>query len=397
MSCGVALAGQVRVRVLTALILLAFIACGLCSSTCECDTPQLRAALIRFFYATGGVGWYNASGWASYDPVCSWYGIRCHGAELTDIILSDNLTGTLPAELANITSIQRIELAANNLYGPLPREWSKMSQIRVLNLYSNRINGTLPPEWSAMQKLEQLDLESNRIAGSLPPDWGKMSRIQALLLGSNRINGTMPPEWSAMPMLERLQLTDNQINGLLPPEWGKMTQIRDIRLYRNNLTGPLPYEWSNMTQLKTLYLQQNSLSGPLAPCLFPRWNASFMGGRDFDFSNNKFSGRLRLPCLSIDPCYDEYRYRLNDLLLRGNQVCGVCNIECQCNKTENTAIESPNLAIVRASNSSECCSACSKHPLCVAAVYHHGYNRCELKNVTSPTFAMPNADVLVTL
>ena len=56
MSCGVAVAGQVRVRVLTALILLAFIACGLCSSTCECDTPQVRAVLIRFFYATGGPG-----------------------------------------------------------------------------------------------------------------------------------------------------------------------------------------------------------------------------------------------------------------------------------------------------------------------------------------------------
>ena len=383
MPSGVALAGQVRVRVLTALILLAFIACALCSSTCECDTPQVRAVLIRFFYSNGGLGWRNARGWASYDPVCSWYGIRCNGTDLTDIDLDANrLKGTLPAEFANITSIQRIDLSLNSwLYGPLPPEWSAMTQLAGLRLRMNSLNGTLPPEWSTM------------------------SHIRMLFLDNNNINGTLPPEWGAMPKLEQLDLSGNQISGSLPSQWGKMAQIRDIRLNSNILTGPLPSEWSNMAQLDTLSLYGNSLSGPLAPCLFPLWNASFIIMNDgvfnyndfeFNFSNNKFSGRLRLPCLSIDPCSRSfYRKRLNELLLDGNQLCIDCFVQCQCAKTENTTIESPNLAILRVSNSSECCSACVKHPMCVAAVYHYDDNRCELKNVTSPTFRMPNADVLL--
>ena len=331
MSCGVALAGQVRVRVLTALILLAFIACGLCSSTCKCDTPQVRAVLMRFFNATGGPRWRNSSGWASHDPVCSCYGIVCRGADLTDIVLNnnnlDNRVGfTLPAELANITSIQRIDLAGNILYG------------------------TLPPEWSSMQKLEELNLGGNRISGSLPP------------------------------------------------EWGKMRQIRTIRLYGNLLTDQLPYRWMNMAQLKTLSLKNNDLSGPVAPCLFPLWNASFMSDDNFDFSDNEFIGRMRLPCLSIDPCAsDKYRKKMNDLLLSGNHFCSNCVKQCPCETWKSSAIDGPNLAILRVSNSSQCCSACGKHPLCVAAVYYYEYGRCELKNVTSPTLPMSNADVLVSL
>ena len=328
MSCGVALAGQVRVRVLTALILLAFIACGLCSRTCKCDTPQVRAVLIRFYYATGGPGWTNASGWASYDPVCSWHGIMCQGADLTDIILSDNnLKGTLPADLANITSIQRVKLYLNKLHGPLPPEWSAMTQLYELHLFFNSLNGSLPPEWS------------------------KMTQIRVLYLNGNGIDGTLPPVWGAMPKLERLELAGNQISGSLPPEWGKLTQIREMRLYNNTLTGPLPYEWGNMTQLEALWVYGNSLSGTLSPCLFPRWNASFMANDyAFSFTDNMFSGRLRLPCLSVDPCTDPFRKRLNDFLLKGNQLCNDCFLQCQCAKTENTAIESPNLAIRRRSS-----------------------------------------------
>ena len=466
MSCGVALAGQVRVRLLTALILLAFIACGLCSSTCECDTPQVRAVLIRFFNATGGVGWKRADRWTSYDPVCSWYGIECNGTDLTEIdLLDNNLTGTLTSDLANFTSIHRINLARNNLSGTLPPQWCTMAQVQELHLSINQLSGTLPPEWSemrvqflyldanqftgflpvawsamlkivhlyvdynklngslphdwsamqaqilylndnliagslppewsAMPNIKHLNLANNLITGSLPPEWSKMSEIRELYFYNNRINGTLPPQWSNMPKLEQLGLNNNRISGLLPPEWSKMTKIDAIRLSCNVLTGSVPSEWSKMAQLRALDLSNNSFGGPLAPCDFPLWSTSFVINTGYRFINNKFRGRLQLACLRVDPCSYEYRDKLNDLVLKGNQLCGVCKIECQCDKTENTAIESPNLAIVRVSDSSECCSACEKHPLCVAAVYQRYNSRCELKNVTSPMIAMPYVDVLV--
>ena len=221
MSRGVAVAGQVA---LSALILLAFIACGLCSNTCECDTPQVRAVLTRFYIATGGTKWQKADGWTSSRPVCSWYGITCHGADLTDIDLNSNfLNGSLPADLANITSIQQLDLGHNQLFGSLPPQWVAMTQLIVLNLGSNQLSGTLPPEWSRMQ-VKELLLFNTLIGGSLPPQWGAMSQLKSLDLSFNRINGTLPPEWSNMTKLEKLDLNNNQVPGSLPPEWSGMTK-----------------------------------------------------------------------------------------------------------------------------------------------------------------------------
>ena len=335
MSCGATLAGQVRVCALTAVILLAFIACGLCSSTCECDTPQVRAVLTKFYNATRGPYWVNDYGWTSDKPVCDWNGIVCAGANLTDIILTNNkLRGTLLPDLANITSIQRLNLTGNYLGGPLPPQWSVMSQLEDLRLLTNQLTGSLPPEWSNMTKLETLDVSINRLSGPLPPQWSK-SKFRWLSLRANNISGTLPPQWSRMTDLEVVELDSNHLTGSLPPEWSNMTQLQKLNLYDNQLSGPLPPQWSKMPKLSFLNLYYNSLSGPLAPCDFPAWKATFMYNDDqtcyrncFFFSNNNFSGKLELPCLDVYPCSYQWRPKLNWLVLKGNKLCGICGIKC---------------------------------------------------------------------
>ena len=265
MSCGVVVAGQARVCALTALILLAFIVCGLCSSTCECDTPQVRAVLARFYNATGGPYWDNASGWTSPDPVCDWYGVVCAGANLTDIDLAyNNLVGTLPADLANITSIQRLNLSNNNLRGPLPPQWSAMTQMQVLRFDYDKFEGTLPAQWSAMTRLLELGLTKNQINGSLPPEWANMTQLQVLRLSSNRLSGFLPPKWGAMTNVRELDLGGNSLTGPLPPQWGAMSQLEVLYLQNNQIVGPLPPEWSNMTQLGGAVSSKQSGRWPIA-------------------------------------------------------------------------------------------------------------------------------------
>ena len=77
-----------------------------------------------------------------------------------------------------------------------------------------------------------------------------------------------------------------------------------------------------------LYLRNNSLSGPLAPCDFQGWKCAFRVNNYIDFSDNKFSGRVELPCLGVDPCSPQWRATLDNLVLRGNQLCGICSIKC---------------------------------------------------------------------
>ena len=167
MSCVAALAGQTRACVLTAAIVLTFVACGMCSRTCECDTPQVRAALTDFFVATGGARWRNASGWTTRDPVCSWYGVSCDGAKVTKIELKANfLEGTLPAGLASIV-IEELELSENSLSGTLPPQWGNMTALKSLRLSNNQLNSSLPPEWRNLDSIVVMSLHDNSLTGPL--------------------------------------------------------------------------------------------------------------------------------------------------------------------------------------------------------------------------------------
>ena len=173
--------------------------------------------------------------------------------------------------------------------------------------------------------------KKNQISGPLPPEWANMTQIQGLSLQDNQISGPLPPQWSRMAKLEELHLDSNLLNGSLPPEWSNMTQLRLLHFPNNQLSGPLPRQWSAMPEQPLLDLRNNSLNGPLSPCDFPRWNASFAQlFRDFyfDFSDNKFSGKMELPCLDVDPCSSQWRKKLDILVLNGNKLCGICDIKC---------------------------------------------------------------------
>ena len=246
-----------------------------------------------------------------------------------------------------------------------------------------------------MIDLQTLSLKNNWLNGSLPFEWSHMRTLSELDLSGNQLRGPLPPDWSSVTTLTRFNVSGNRLNGPLPPQWGSM-QIYVLDISDNELSGSLPSEWGNLTRLTELHVGGNQLSGSLSPCAFRNWNVTWdFTFPMFNFSFNQFRGKLQLPCLPSDPCSGESRKSLNELLLNGNHLCGVCSIPCQCVLIANSTITSPNLTMLRVASSAECCSACAHYPTCVASVYHRDSTYCELKGVASPTSALPNADVLV--
>ena len=59
--------------------------------------------------------------------------------------LSENrLTGEVPPELGNLTSLKELYLRKNNLTGQLPSELSKLSTFTYVDLSDNRFTGCVP-------------------------------------------------------------------------------------------------------------------------------------------------------------------------------------------------------------------------------------------------------------
>ena len=75
-------------------------------------TETDRAALVSFYNATGGDNWTSRDGWLSDAPIGEWHGVGTdHEGRVVILNLSHNgLTGTLPAEMSNLSSLIWLDL-----------------------------------------------------------------------------------------------------------------------------------------------------------------------------------------------------------------------------------------------------------------------------------------------
>lgn len=91
--------------------------------TVEEDANRDRDALVAFYRATNGEAWTNNSDWLSSRPLDWWHGVSVNSTgRVTELhLLANQLSGSIPPELANLDSLRVLVLGNNReLTGPLP-------------------------------------------------------------------------------------------------------------------------------------------------------------------------------------------------------------------------------------------------------------------------------------
>ena len=185
-------------------------------SSVDAQVPTAeRDALIALYNATNGPGWTNKTGWlGAVGTECDWYGVSCHTSfdNVFSIRLGDNnLSGTIPPELENLSMMRTLSLSDNQLTGSIPAELANNSYLRDLWLSNNQLSGSIPPELGSLSYLWKLILSNNQLAGSIPPDLGNMTAVKSLNLASNQLSGAIPTELSSLSTLLLLDLSYNAL------------------------------------------------------------------------------------------------------------------------------------------------------------------------------------------
>lgn len=242
-------------------------------SPCSVTTTD-SLALVALYNATDGDNWTDNSNWL-IGPVCDWFGITVTGNRVTQIILGDidnnppqignNLTGTIPAELGNLDSLQYISLAGNQLTGNIPPELGNLTNLEFLILFSNQLTGSIPPELGSMSSLIWLYVDDNQLTGSIPPELGNLSNLEILSVYDNQLSGSIPSGLGSISGLEDLWIHQNQLSGTIPPELGNLTALQSLLANNNQLTGTIPPELGNLNNLLFLRLNVNALTGAIPP------------------------------------------------------------------------------------------------------------------------------------
>ncbi len=209
-----------------------------------------RDVLVTLYEATDGDNWLENDNWLSNRTLGDWYGVTVDDSgRVIALNLSENeLSGTIPPELGNLTKLEVLGLAVNQLRGTIPLELVNLSRLTHLFLYSNQLTGLISPELSKLANLEQLALSWNRLGGMIPPELGKLARLELLVISGNRLTGNIPPDLGNLARLKGLALHVNRLTGNIPPELNKLSGLEVLFLADNRLNGCIPEVWQDVKE-----------------------------------------------------------------------------------------------------------------------------------------------------
>jgi Leucine-rich repeat (LRR) protein len=300
------------------------------------EIPQLECgALVALYSSTNGDNWVNNTNWLVTNTPSNWFGVSVNSGYVTSLSLNYNqLNGSLPSELGNLTSLIEIDLVSNQLTGSIPPELGNLIGLTSLSLSWNQLTGSIPAELGNLSNLTWLHLGGNQLTGSIPPELGNLTSLRYLYLWLNQLSGSLPPELGNLTNLKAFNLQSNQLTGSIPSELGNLTNLVDYLVLRTNqLSGSIPPELGDLISLKWLDMGHNQLTGNIPPELGDLisltgldlgWN-QLTGSLPPELGNLTNLGGLRLGVNQLTgniPSELGSLTNLTDIDLYGNQLTG---------------------------------------------------------------------------
>ncbi|KAL1562633.1 non-specific serine/threonine protein kinase [Salvia divinorum] len=244
---------------------------------------------------------------------------------------SCKLNGTIPVQIANLTSFAAFDLHDNELSGNVPLSVKHLRNLQGLDLGANMLQGPFPRAICDLYNLVYVDISRNQFSGSIPKCLGNVSSLRIVFLNANMFHSTIPSSlWDLKDLLD-LNLSSNSLTGFLPQEIsnfgaaisidlsmnqlsgsvhdtiGKLQNLANLSLANNRLEGSIPVSMGSMISLVTLDLSHNNLSGSIPKSLeeleyLHYFNVSFntlsgeipTGGPFRNFTMDSFKGNEAL-------------------------------------------------------------------------------------------------------
>ncbi len=251
-----------------------------------------------------------ALNWSANTNIRKWDGVQVWDGRVVGLGLDSNqLSGTIPSELASLSNLQWLYLENSQLSGAIPPELSSLTKLEGLALLNNELTGKIPAEIGSLANLRSLWLGGNQLTGEIPAEIGSLANLESLSLPGNQLTGKIPAELGNLANLESLVLWRNQLSGAIPAELGSLTNLRVLSLGSNQLTGTIPAELGSLSSLTLLSLRNNQLSGPI-----PAWLGGLTRLERLYLDHNQLSGAI--------PASLGRLTNLKSLSLRGNRLTG---------------------------------------------------------------------------
>ena len=301
------------------------------------EIPQIECeALVALYNSTDGATW-GAGDWLMDSNPCLWAGVTCSSEPgfVVRLELSDNqLAGTIPPALENLSELQELSLSINQLTGTIPSALGNLSSLTSLNLSSNQLKGGLPSALETLSNLQELFLSSNQLTGTIPSTLGTLSNLQELSLSNNQLTGTIPSALGDLSTLQRLSLSSNQLTGIIPSQFGNLDSLTSLNLSNNQLKGGIPLALGTLSTLERLTLSSNQLTGTIPSALETLSNLQWLY-----LDSNQLTGGIPSALAYVAQTPRLFRDSLLD-----NILLGLPHAQAALDRAIHTAVMEPDIA-----------------------------------------------------
>uniref|UniRef100_A0ACD5XFR3 Uncharacterized protein n=1 Tax=Avena sativa TaxID=4498 RepID=A0ACD5XFR3_AVESA len=225
--------------------------------------------------------------------------------KLRKLILDyNNLTGSIPPEIGNMTELQELSFAQNYLGGQLPGTLSHLIKLQDMYLSENQLGGHVP-ELGNSSLLRMVDIHMNNFSGMFPSSICVGGALRYLIAAYNRFTSIHQKTFQNCTTLQHVEFTANNIVAELNGCFGEHSRQLEVMAFgQNQLYGGILADEGetfpcNYTLLLFLDLSNNALDGSISKCLWDMPSLEFM-----DLSSNSFAGVVPFS----RTCEDTLRY-----------------------------------------------------------------------------------------
>jgi Leucine-rich repeat (LRR) protein len=181
-------------------------------------------ALVDFYNATGGSNWTTQGNWLT-GPVSTWTGVTVTGGRVTGLeIVSNNMSGTIPASIGKLTELTRLRLIGDE------------NPVKVVD-----IHGTIPAELWNCTKINVLQLKFTNLSGNIPEGIEKMVNLSEINFQQSYLGCEIPAALFNLPNLTKAYLHESNFTGAVPASLVNATKLVRLYLQKNKLSAGLPY------------------------------------------------------------------------------------------------------------------------------------------------------------
>lgn len=138
----------------------------------------------HYINSTNGSDWTNNTNWLT-GPVNIWYGISVINSEVIQVGLqNNNLTGSIPPEIGNLTKLSVLNLRYNQLSGSIPDGIGNLKLLYLLLINDNFFTGAIPYQIRNLTSLAHIFINNNEFYDL--PSHSTLASLNTLSIENNK-------------------------------------------------------------------------------------------------------------------------------------------------------------------------------------------------------------------